>query len=88
MNKSVVDQRRSKLNASGQTAGSPNVTKSDLSMLRSTSSFGEADASSPAQTPPGVDVKLTALRDDVLLDVKYLKDVYHGLNDDTGGECR
>ena len=88
MNKSVVDQRCSRLDASGQTTGSPNDTKSDLSMLKSTSSFGEADASSPAQTTPGVDVKLTALRDDVLLDVKYLKDVYHGLNDDTDGVCQ
>ena len=63
---------------------SPSISKAELGMLRSMSSLEETDDTSPdAVSPPAS--KSTALRDDVLLDVKYLKDVYQGLDDESNG---
>mgnify|MGYP005991411207 CR=1 FL=1 len=82
MSKHAVDKKRAEYRSSSP-SHSPTLSKVDLATLQSISSADGAEESSPET--PGTTSKSTALRDDVLLDVKYLKDVYQGLDDDTDG---
>ncbi len=65
---------------------SPSVSKKELGTLQSMSSFTDPLDSSNKLGSPSVSSKNAALRDDVLLDVKYLKDVYQGLDDENHGQ--
>ncbi len=66
---------------------SPSVSKKGLGTLQSmSSSFTDAPDSNNRLGSPSMSSKNAALRDDVLLDVKYLKDVYQGLDDENHGQ--